>query len=80
MRLVESLLLIQSAYIARSGKLRFPFPVYVLTPKDTHCWREGNLVPIIIIQSYTSFEAVSFKINSTCVCSFETFAELFIKA
>lgn len=76
----ESLLLFQSARIARSGKLRFPYPVYDLTPNDTHCWREGNLMPIITIQSCTSFEAVSFKINSSRVCSFETFAKLFIKA
>lgn len=32
------------------------------------------------MQSCTSFEAVSFKINSSRVRSFETFAELFIKA
>lgn len=71
---------VSKCYIARSRKLRFPYPGYDLTPDDAYCWRKGNLMPIIIIQSCTSFEAVSFKINSSRVCSFETFAELFIKA
>lgn len=76
----ESLLVSQSACIARSGKLRFLYSVYDLTPNDPHCWREGNLMAIIAIQSCIFFEAVSLKTSSSCVCSFETFAELFIKA
>lgn len=76
----EEHLLFQSACVARSGNLRFPYSVYDLTPNDTHCWREGNLMSIITLQSCTSFEAVSFKINSSHVCSFKTSAELFIKA
>lgn len=76
----ESLLLPQSARIAMSGKLRFLYSVYDLTPNDPHCWREGNLMAIIIIQSCIFFEAASLKTSSSRVCSFETFAELFIKA
>lgn len=76
----ESLLLPQSARIAMSGKLRFLYSVYDLTPNDPHCWREGNLMAITIIQSCIFFEAASLKTSSSRVCSFETFAELFIKA
>lgn len=37
-------------------------------------------MPLIITQSCISFEAVSFKINSSSVCSFEIFAKVYIKA
>lgn len=76
----DSLLVSQSARTARSGKLRFLYSVYDLTPNDLHCWREGNLMAIIAIQSCIFFEAASLKTTSSHVCSFETFAELFIKA
>lgn len=70
----ESLLEAQSAHIARSGKLRFLYSIYDLTPNDPHCWREGNLMAIITIQFCIFFEAVSLKTSSSHMCSFETFA------
>lgn len=70
----ESLLVPQSACIARSGKLRFLYSAYDLTPNDRHCWREGNLMAIITTQSCVFFEAISLKTSSSHVCSFGTFA------
>lgn len=57
----DSLLVSQSARTARSGKLRFLYSVYDLIPNDLHCWREGNLMAIIAIQSCIFFEAASLK-------------------